>query len=202
MKYGQNNHSSRKWLISKGPVKLQQTCSKPYSKLTHISQRRKGRGRKGKKAPEENSKGGSPGTLLPYSPAECAKCIQDANAVSPSSLSQFAFSSCHRFSTNVSYEERCSCSISPAWEQSQTVHKAKVFQGLVLTTTVLHCKQNCLCHKAARLNSLMFTKCLKTVEQKPIGSKQQKELDYQPQKQATCTHSDHKNSVVSQTHIY
>lgn len=49
-----------------------------------------------------------------------------------------------------------------------------MFQGLVLTTTVLHCKQNCLCHEAARLNSPMFTKCLKTTEQKSMGFKQEK----------------------------
>lgn len=78
---------------SKTTADLQQTLQQTH---THISEEKRKR-KKRKKVPEENSKCGSPGILLPHSPAECAKCIQDANAVSPSSLSQFAFSSFRTF---------------------------------------------------------------------------------------------------------
>lgn len=78
---------------SKTTANLQQTLQQIH---THISEEKRER-KKRKKAPQENSKGGSPGTLLPHSPDECAKCIRDANAVSPSSLSQFVFLSCQAF---------------------------------------------------------------------------------------------------------
>lgn len=64
---------------SKTTANLQQTLQQTH---THISEEKKER-KKRKKAPEENSKGGSPEALLPHSPAECAKCIRDANAVPP-----------------------------------------------------------------------------------------------------------------------
>lgn len=162
---------------SKTTANLQQTLQQVH---THISEEKTER-KKRKETPEENSKGGSPGTLLPHSPAECAKWIQDTNAVDPSTLSPFAFSSCRRFDFPQKFHVRRAQVLFLQRKPSMgTIPRLftgqKCFRGLCWPPLCYFASKTaaCLSHKAARLNSLRFTKCLETTEQKSVGFKQQK----------------------------
>lgn len=166
---------------SKTTANPQQTLEQTH---THISEEKRER-KKRERTPEENIKGGSPGTVLLHSPAECAVCIQDANAVDPSSLSQFAFASRHTFDFPLIFHVRRAQLLFLQHKHSMgTILKLftrqKCFRGLCWPPLCYIASKTaaCLCSKAARLNSLMFTKCFKTTEQKSVGFKQQNKVDY------------------------
>lgn len=165
------------------PQKDQQTYIKPYSKITHVSQRRKGRGSKGR-TPQENSKGGSPGALLLQWTVKAeldVHCVSKMPtplipAVFPDLLSDLAidliFSNvlCEESLTAFPAANNPSMGTIPELFTTQMCLMDQCWPPLcyVADKTVV-----CLYCKATRLNSFTFTKCLKITEHKSAEYKQQ-----------------------------
>lgn len=116
--------------------KDQQTYIKHYSKLTRISQRRKGRGSKGKML-QERSTGGSPGALLLHWTVKAELDVQHVSkmptllipAVFPSFLSHLAIDLIFQYCLLWGEPNCISCSITPAWEPYLNCSQPKYVSG-------------------------------------------------------------------------
>lgn len=161
--------------------KDQQNYSKPAANPTANSHTYL-RGEKGEEEKGKNPRGGwlprncaspQPSWMCSMYP-RCQHC-----------WSQQSFPSCHTFDFPLIFHVRRAQLLFLQHKHSMgTIPKLftrqKCFRGLCWPPLCYIASKTaaCLCCKAARLNSLMFTKCFKTTEQKSVGFKQQNKVDY------------------------